>query len=226
MIKRLLLIGGGGHCKSVLDSLLAREYYTEIGIIDHKENRGKAVLGIPIIGSDSDLEDLYSRGYTYAFVTLGSIGNSAPRVKLFAELKRIGFEIPYIVDSTAIISRNVFLEKGVYVGKNAVINADAAIGKGAIINTAAIIEHDCQIGAFVHIAPGSVLCGQVQIGAYTHIGAKSVVKQQVKIGANTMIGMGSLVLRNVPEDIVAFGNPCKEVSKNECPDHCGGGDQS
>jgi sugar O-acyltransferase (sialic acid O-acetyltransferase NeuD family) len=226
MNKKLLLIGGGGHCKSVLDSLLAVKYYTEVGIIDRKENLGKFVFDIPVIGSDSDLGDLYHNGYTYAFVTLGSIGNSTTRVKLFMELKQIGFEIPNIVDSTAIVSRNVFLEKGVYVGKNAIINVDTSIGRGAIINTAATIEHDCQIGEFVHIAPGSVLCGQVQIGAYTHIGAKSVVKQQVKIGANTIIGMGSVVLRNVPEDMVAFGNPCKVVSKNECTDHCGGGDQS
>ena len=56
------------------------------------------------------------------------------------------------------------------------------------------------------------MCGEVQIGEYTHVGARSVVKQQVKIGANTLIGMGSVVLKNIPENVMAYGNPCKEVA--------------
>lgn len=212
MNKKLLLIGGGGHCKSVIDSLLKINSYAEIGIIDKKENIGKFILGIPIIGCDDDLSELYQNGYTNAFITVGSIGNSNIRVKLFKLIKDIGFDIPNIIDCTAIISEHVTLEEGIYVAKNAVINAGSSIKKCAIINTGSIIEHDCIIGQFSHISPGSVLCGEVQIGEYTHIGAKSAVKQQVKIGANTLIGMGSVILKNIPENVIAYGNPCKEVT--------------
>lgn len=211
MSKKLLLIGGGGHCKSVLDSIPQANDYSEIGIIDKKENIGKLLLGVPIIGCDDDLLKLYQAGYDYAFVTVGSIGDPKLRIKLFEILEKIGFQIPNIIDATATVSDHANLEEGIFVGKHAVINAGAAIKKGAIINTAAIIEHDCLIEENSHIAPGAVLCGEVQVGVNTHIGARSVIKQQVKIGSNTIIGMGSVVLKDIEDYILAYGNPCKGV---------------
>ena len=211
MPKKILLVGGGGHCKSVLDSLLELDQYSEIGIIDLKENIGKTILDIPIIGIDNDLYRYYSAGYKYAFVTVGSIGNTFLRDKLFNNLEQFGFKIPNIIDCSAALSRHVDMETGIFVGKKAVINAGSTIHKGAIINSGAIIEHDCIIGAFAHIAPGSVLSGEVQVGENTHIGANAVIRQQLKIGSNSTIGMGSVVVKDIEDNIIAYGNPCKEV---------------
>lgn len=211
MGKKILLIGGGGHCTSVLDTLYNIMDYSEVGIIDKKENIGKRVLDTPIIGSDDDLAMFHNQGYTEAFVTVGSIGDTNIRTQLFQLLEKIGFIIPNIIDPTAIVSVHASLNQGIFVGKNAVINAGSFIHKGAIINTSSIVEHDCVVEEFSHIAPGAVLCGQVYIGANSHIGANSVIKQQVKIGPKTMIGMGSVVLQNMGEGIIAYGNPCKEA---------------
>jgi sugar O-acyltransferase (sialic acid O-acetyltransferase NeuD family) len=212
MNKKILLVGGGGHCKSVLDSLLELNEFSEIGIIDKIENKDKLILGVPVVGCDEDLQRLFLKGYEYAFVSVGSIGNPNIRIKLFNLLNGIGFKIPNIIDPSATVSHHVNMEMGIFVGKNAVINAGSTISKGAIINTGTIIEHDCIIGEFVHIAPGTVLSGEVQIGDNTHIGANSVIKQQLKIGSDSIIGMGSIVLGNVRDHIVAYGNPCREVS--------------
>ncbi|MFX4263252.1 acetyltransferase [Pelotomaculum propionicicum] len=214
MNKKLLLLGGGGHCKSVLDSLLPSGQYVEMGIIDKKENVGKSILDVPVIGCDDDLSKLYQQEFNYAFVTVGSIGNPSLRVKLFSEIERIGFKIPNIIDATAVVSQHASLENGVFIGKNAVINAGSTIGKGVIINTSATIEHDCTIEDFVHIASGAVLCGELHIGYNTHIGANSVIKQQLRIGFDSIIGMGSVVLHDIGDNIIAFGNPCKEVKKS------------
>jgi len=211
MNRKLLLIGGGGHCKSVLDSLSATDFFAVIGIVDIRENIGKFVLKSPVIGCDDDLIELFQKGYTHAFISLGSIDNPEMRMKIHANLERIGFEIPNIIDSTSIVSKYAALEKGIYIGKHAVVNADSYIHNGAIINTSSAIEHDCGIGAYSHIAPGAVLCGGVQIGECTHIGANSVVKQQVEIGSHALIGMGSVVLHNIADNTIAYGNPCKEV---------------
>lgn len=211
MSKKILLVGGGGHCKSVLDSLLELNEFSKIGIIDIKENMGKEILGVSVIGCDDDLPELFADGYNYAFVTVGSIGNPKLRLKLFNILTDIGFEIPNIIDPSAVVSRHVKMETGIFVGKNAVINAGSTIQKGVIINTGAIIEHDCIVGIFTHIAPGSVLSGEVQTGKNTHIGANCVIKQQIKIGSDTIIGMGSVVIRDIEDNIIAYGNPCKEV---------------
>ena len=211
MSKKILLVGGGGHCKSVLDSLLEINEFSKIGIIDIKENMRKEILEVLVIGCDDDLPRLFTDGYKYAFVTVGSIGNPKLRIRLFNKLNEIGFEIPNIVDPSAVVSRHVKMETGIFVGKNVVINAGSTIHKGSIINTGAIIEHDCLVGEFAHIAPGSVLSGEVQIGENTHIGANSVIKQQLRIGADSIIGMGSVVTKNIKDNIIAYGNPCKEV---------------
>ena len=212
MSKKLLLIGGGGHCRSVLDSILTLGEYSEVGIINkNKNNYVDNILGIPIIGCDEDLFKLYHDGYHYAFVAVGSIGKPLLRIKLYKMLEKIGFGIPNVIDTTAVIGRQVKMGKGIFIGKNAVINVGTSVGKGSIINTGSVVDHDCIINQFCHIAPGTVLCGEVEIGENTHIGAGSVIKQQIKIGSNTIIGMGSVVLKDIKDNVIAYGNPCKEA---------------
>ena len=217
--KRILLLGIGGHCSSVLDSLISLKSYDTIGLVDkemlmHPDRLSvtSSFMGISIVGGDDDLVRLYSEGYTDAFITVGSIGDVILRKKLYHKLKEIGFYIPNIIDKSSNVSGFSSLGEGIFIGKRAVVNANTKIGNCAIINTSSVIEHDCKIREFVHIAPGSILCGNVQIDNGTHIGARSVIKQGVHIGSNTMIGMGSVVLSDMPNNITAYGNPCKEVN--------------
>ena len=212
-MKEIILIGGGGHCKSVLDSLLELNEYAKIGIVDKKENIGKSVMDMHVVGCDDDLYFLFNDGYKYAFVTLGSIGNPTLRIKLFNILINIGYEIPVIIDESAKVSKYAKIEQGVFVGKQSVVNAGTLIQKGVIINSGAIVEHDCQIGPFSHIAPGAVLGGEVVVGEHSHVGLNATVKQQVHIGSNSIIGMASVVLENIGKDTMAYGNPCREVKK-------------
>lgn len=214
-MKKILLVGGGGHCKSILDSLLELNEYAEIAIIDKSENVGSEIYGVPIIGDDSDLEALFHKGYTYAFVSLGSMGNPKLRIKLFDMLINIGFTIPSIIDKTAIVSKMSEVEYGTFIGKGAVVNTNVNIKKGSIINTRAVVEHDCNVGEFVHIAPNSTVCGGVIIGDYSHIGANSVIRQQIVIGKNITVGVGSVVVKNICDNVVGFGCPFKEVEKVE-----------
>ncbi len=212
MNKKLLLIGGGGHCRAVIDSLRDDNQYADISIVDKSESIGSLVLGKRVIGNDGDLQMLYDReGYRYAFVTLGSIGDVSVRICIYRLLERLGYSIPNIIDPTAVVSANAALGNGIYIGKNAVVNAGSRIDEGAIINTSVTVEHDCSIGGFVHVSSGSVLCGNVTVGECTHIGAGSVIRQQLRIGSHTMIGMGSVVLKNIGDSVTAYGNPCREV---------------
>lgn len=211
MHNKILLIGGGGHCKSVLDSILSNDNYSEIGIVDKMEMVGKNVLGVQVVGCDRDLAALYKDGFNYAFITVGSIGSPIKRIELFNLVKKIGFIIPTIVDLTSNVSNFSEIEEGVYVGKMCTINTGTIIKKGSIINSGSIVEHDCKIGSFVHIAPGAVLGGDVTVGDNTHVGLGSVIKQHVNIGANSIIGMGSVVLKDVNERTLSYGNPCREV---------------
>lgn len=208
MKKRLLLIGGGGHCRSVLSSVLSLNEYEEIGIVDYADT---SVLGVPVVGQDEDLPALKKAGWTDAFITVGSIGDTSLRQRLYQMVVNNGLIVPAIIDITAIIAQDAKVAEGSYIGKGVILNFGSCIGKCAIINTGAIIEHDCLIGDFAHISPGTVLCGQVSVGNHSHIGAGSVVRQQIVVGEDVLVGAGSVVVSNIPDHVKAFGNPCKVV---------------
>lgn len=206
--KKILLIGGGGHCHSVVDSILALESFDDIGIVD---NMDSSVLGIPVIGTDNDIPKLMNAGWTYAFITVGSIGNSILRRKLFDMVMCAGMNIPTIIDPSAVVARGTQIGKGVYIGKRAIVNTGSRIGECAIINTGAIVEHDSVVGDFSHISPGATICGQVYVGVDSHIGAGAIVRQQITVGNSTLIGAGSVVVKDIPDSVIAYGNPCKVV---------------
>jgi len=211
-LKKILLIGGGSHCVSVIDSIYQQGCFVPAGILDIPSKVGSKILDVPIIGSDDLMEELFHEGITHAFITLGSIGaNVSIREKLYQEAKELGFQFPTIIDPTSIVSRYASLEEGIYVGKGAIVNTNAVIGKHSIINTGTIIDHDGLIGDFVHIAPGATLSGGVTIGNRVHIGTNSTIIQSVTIGSDTLVGAGSVVLKNIGSNKKAYGNPCKEV---------------
>lgn len=207
----ILLIGGGGHSRSVLDCLLRLGTYDEIGIVEIDPNSIPSLMGIPIVGTDDDLPALFAGGWTNAAVTLGGVGYPDRRQFLYQRLKEIGFSLPPIIDCSAIVGCEADLKEGTFVGKRAIINCRVQVGLCSIINTGAIIEHDCQIGSFAHISPGATLCGGVRIGENTHIGAGTVVRQQIEIGRDSIIGAGSVVVQNIPDAVEAYGNPCRVV---------------
>ena len=210
--KKLLLLGGGGHCRSIIDSLISLNEYDDIGVVDNDPTIDFP-NGISVVGTDDDLGFLYEQGWKSAFVSVGSVGNTALRRKLYDIINKYEFNIPIIVDPSAVIAKDAVIDKGVFVGKGAIINAKSFIDFAAIINTGAIIEHDCHVGEFAHISPGTVLCGNVKVGTDAHIGANSTVIQGTIIGEGSVIGIGSVVTKRVPDGTVAYGNPCKVVKK-------------
>lgn len=214
-MNKIVLVGAGGHALSVIDSIQSNGEYEIVGITELGYVVGEKVLGYEVMGNDAILKSVFDSGVKYAFVTVGSIGNTSLREKLFYMLKSKGFILPTIIDNSSNIGSDVWLGEGAYVGKNTVVNAKSTIGDMAIINTGAIIEHGCCINEFAHIGPGAVICGDVKIGANTHVGANATVIQGVNIGDNSIIGAGSNVVHDVPSKVIAYGNPCKVVRNIE-----------
>ncbi len=215
MGNRILLIGGGGNCKSIIDVILEIDKYTEIGIVDKKPNIVPIKTEkVKYVGNDKDLISLFDSGWKHAFVSIGSVSDPTIRISTYDCLKSIGFTIPNIISKHAIVSPHCVLGEGIFISKGSVVNIGAKIGDCCIINSNCTIEHDCSIGRFVHVAPGAVVCGSVVIGDNSHIGAGSSIKQGITIGENSIIGMGSVVIKNIDSNVVCFGNPCKLVKKN------------
>ena len=168
-------------------------------------------MGIKVIGSDDILEELFKPGVKNAFISLGSIGNTDIRRKIYSNLKKIGFKLPCIIDKTAIISRNIILGEGIFIGKGAIVNAAVEIGDNSIINSGAIIDHECKIGDFVHIAPGVSMSGGIVVENDVHIGTGSNIIQGVKIGKNSIVGAGSTIIRHIEPFSKVYGNPGRNV---------------
>lgn len=207
-MRKLLLIGGGGHCRSVIDCVIDLGLFDDVGIIDSKAS---TYLGIPVVGNDNDIPELKKAGWNEAFIAVGSIGDTVIRRRLYDMVKGYRFIIPTIIDSTAIIAKGVDIKEGSFIGKNAVVNTGTVLGVCSIINTGSIIEHDCRVGDFAHVGPGATVCGQVIIGNDSHVGAGSVIRQGIEIGEKALLGVGSVVVKDVPNNAKAYGNPCRVV---------------
>ena len=206
----VLLIGAGGHAKSVIAFLNHQKGLNIIGLVE-KDGApcGGMILGVPVIGTDSQLQLLSDSGYHNALITLGSVGNNVPRKRLYNLAKSVGFEFVNAFHPDSTVSEYANIGKGVTVLAQAVVGPDTRIGNNVIINSGAIIEHDCNVGDHVHLAPGAKIAGGVSIGADSHIGIGAVVLQGLRIGVNALIGAGAVVNRDVPEGAVVMGVPGK-----------------
>lgn len=200
----IILLGLGGHAHSVVDSIEQAGKYNIIGFLDTEEMQDKHYKDYRVLGTDDSMQEYFDKGVRNAFVTIGFMGKGNIRNKLYRQLQDIGYTVPNILDRTVVISENVELEDGIFVGKRAVINANVHIGKMCIINTGTIVEHDCRIGGFSHVAVGSVVCGGAVIGNQTLIGANATVIQERKIGNRCIIGAGTIIRKDVEENTMVL----------------------
>jgi sugar O-acyltransferase (sialic acid O-acetyltransferase NeuD family) len=190
MKEKIVLVGGGGHCKSVIDVLEQENRYEIIGIVDIEENVGKKVLAYEIIACDDDLETIF-KSCKNALITVGHIKSNKIRVDLYNKLKKIGFNLPVIISPFAYVSKYAKIEEGTVIMHHALINANAKIGKNCIINTKALIEHDAVIGNHSHISTASVVNGGVIIKDNTFFGSNATSKEYIQISG--FIKAGSVV---------------------------------
>lgn len=210
-MEEIVLLGFGGHSKSVIDTIERQNEYKIIGVLEKKEKREAKYRGYRCIGGDEKLEELFKSGIKHAFVTLGFMGKADIRNRIYYTLKAIGFTLPVKVDPSCLIAKDVSIGEGTFVGKGAIINADAHIGKMCIINTGSILEHETKVGDFCHISVGTLLCGQVQVGDNSFIGAGATVIQGIHVGSGSIVGAGSSVVKKVDDNTLVYGKTVKRL---------------
>jgi sugar O-acyltransferase (sialic acid O-acetyltransferase NeuD family) len=190
MKEKIVLVGGGGHCRSVIDVIEQTNKYEIVGVVETKENLGEKVLNYEIIGCDDDLEKIF-KFCKNALVTIGHMKSNEKRIKLFDKLKKIGFNLPVVISPFAYVSKYSQIEEGTVIMHHALINANVKIGKSCIINTKALIEHDAIIGDHCHISTASVVNGGVIIENNTFLGSNATSVQNTEIYG--FIKAGSLI---------------------------------
>lgn len=194
----IIVYGGGGHGKSLIDLLRLLHTYRIAGIIDDGIPAGETVMGVPVLGGSEKLAELYAKGIRQAVNAVGGIGNIAIRIQVFQKLAEASFGCPAVVHPAAFVENSASLAPGVQVFARAYVGSEARLGFGAIANTGAIISHDCILEQYANISPGALLAGEVKIGAATLVGMGATINLRVSVGAGARIGNGATVKEDVP----------------------------
>jgi len=191
-MKEIILIGSGGHCRSVIDVIEQEGKFKIAGLIDKSDSIAEEIIGYPLIGNDQDLEHLTHK-YKYAHIAVGQIKSSSLRKNLFTRAKELGFLLPTIISPRAYIAKNTNIDEGSVVMHDAIVNVNVRIGKNCIINSRALVEHDSVIQDHCHISTNATINGGVEIGEGSFLGSGSVTKENIKVDAYSFVKAGSVV---------------------------------
>ncbi len=204
-MKPLVLIGGGGHARSVLAML--ENSLVPMGYADIASRED---MPITYLGTDTDVLARYSPDDCQVLVAVGFTNgcNLQVRSEIFKRFSE--YACSPLIAPSAWISQKTSIGKGSVIMARAVIN-EAKIGSNVVVNTAAVVEHDCIIGNDSFIAPGAVICGGTIVGERVFVGASAVIRQSVTIAPNTIIGMGAVVISDIEEPGIYVGNPARKI---------------
>jgi sugar O-acyltransferase (sialic acid O-acetyltransferase NeuD family) len=204
----VIILGGGGHAKVLIEALLLQRREI-LGYTDPDETRNM-VLGLSRLGDDQAILK-YDPEKLKLVNGVGSIASTSSRKGLYDRFRKKGYRFQNVAHPSAIISSDVRLEEGVQIMAGAVVQPGSRLGANTIINTQAVVDHDCDIGAHVHVAPGAVVSGNVRIGEGVHVGVGAIIIQGVAIGERSIIGAGTVVLKDVPSCVTVVGAPGRVI---------------
>ena len=189
----LLLIGCGGHARSLIDVVESSGRWHVLGLVGLPEQVGENVLGYPVLGCDQDLSSLREQ-CAHALLAVGQIGLAPQRQRLGDELRRSEFGLPVVISGRAHVSRHAQLGVGTSVGHGAIVNAGACVGDHCILNSNALIEHDAVIEDYCHISTGALVNGGAKIGTGSFIGSGAVLREGLSLPPQTIISAGKRVM--------------------------------
>jgi sugar O-acyltransferase (sialic acid O-acetyltransferase NeuD family) len=208
---RVVLIGGGGHARVVLDAARAQGHEVVAVLDADPVRRGQTLDGVPIVGDEADLPRLRAVGAEGVVLGVGSVTAASPRADLFARIVATGIALPTVQHPSAVVASAVSIGEASVLFANVVVNPGSRIGRNVILNTAAVVDHDCVIGDHVHISPGVRLAGGVTVGSGSHVGIGAVVIQGIRIGVDAFIAAGAVVVQDVADGARVAGVPARPL---------------
>ncbi|MBX7059479.1 MAG: NeuD/PglB/VioB family sugar acetyltransferase [Leptospirales bacterium] len=194
---KILLVGAGGHARSVIDVVETAGEYDIVGLVGTPEQVGQQLLGRPILGHDGDLQKLRAVA-DYAIVAIGQIKTAESRTRAWQSVRDAGFITPKIVAPTARVARSAAIGDGTVIFHFAFVNSCASVGANCIINSCALLEHDVIVEDHCHISTGVILNGGVRVHERSFVGSGAIVRENTTIGNNSIVPMGHRVIRSWP----------------------------
>ena len=207
---KIILIGGGGHCKSCIDVIEQENKFEIEGIIDLPSKLGQNILGYKVIANDDDITKFAEENKNF-LITIGHLGETSLRDKIFNLIKNNGGNLPVIISPFAIVSKHSDISEGTIIMHQAIVNSGAIIKENCIINSKALIEHDAIIEDNTHISTSTIINGDCKVGKNCLVGSASVIKHSVSISNDVVIGAGAVVTTDIIESGVYVGCPAKKI---------------
>lgn len=207
MYKGLLILGFGGHARSVADVALAAGV-PELLFIDSNAKEGENFLGHRVVRE-------HTGNLAEGWACLPAAGDNQRRQRQISEVSERGWPLATLVASSATIGAGATIGEGSFVAQHAHIGPMARVGKGAIINTGATVEHECVVGEFVHVSVNSTLAGRSHLGNFVFLGAGSTVIDSVEVGPHITVGAGSVVVKSIDLPGTYVGIPARRLNNKK-----------
>lgn len=207
----VLLWGATGQARVLAGFLPSLGYRIEV-LVDRDPDIASPFAGVPLLRGEAGFAEWISKRTEFpaALVAIGG-EKGEDRLVTQALLAAAGCRILSVQHPRATVADDVRIGAGSQILAGAVVGVGSVLGDAVIVNTRAGVDHECLLADGVHVGPGATLCGLVEVGRSTFIGAGAVVLPRVRIGAGTIIGAGALVNRDIPDNVIAFGNPVRII---------------
>ncbi len=215
-MENILVFGGGLHLNYCIDIILKEGKYNIVGVVDSINEIGTILFGYEVVGRQEELNELVAKYDVHAgLITIGD--NWSRKIVYDCLINQIpDFKFVNAIHPSSIIGSNVEFGVGIVAMAGCIFNPNSTVGNFCFFATGAQIEHDCIVGDFASVSAGSVTGGKVVIGKYSAITLGVIIMDRVNIGENTVVGSGSLVTKDLPNNVLAYGNPAK-IIRNRKP---------
>ena len=201
----IYMIGAGGHGRVIAELFAACGH----GVVPLDSEPSK--IGTPFRGSLVESEDHALLQLSKPVPFFVAIGDNELRQRVAERWLSRGHHWVRAIHPASVVSRSATIEAGACVMAGAILQTECHVGRGAIVNTGAVVEHDVVLHDYCHVSPGAALAGNVTIGECAWVGTGASVIPGCSVGEHSVVGAGAVVVTDIPDMVVAYGNPCRIV---------------
>ncbi len=182
-MKNIIVIGSGGHGRSVAESILQSGELNLVGFVDDSFTPNATLWGYPILGKINDLAEAQ---HLADFVVV-AIGNNTLREKIFAQLNDLDFKLASVFHPKSIVSPSAIIGEGTVIMAGGIVGTEAKLGRGVIVNCGATVDHHCIVEDFGHLGVNTCMAGGSSLGALAWLQAGSALGYGVSVPEKTII---------------------------------------